>query len=75
MKNEIVNIPDFTVDEYYNSSKPYEFLYAFKDDKFLLRQMCEKMKAKAGANLLMHSLLVLRQNNTSKVFLANKKNN
>ena len=49
MKNEIVNIPDFTVDEYYNSSKPYEFLYAFKDDKFLLRQMCEKMKAKAGA--------------------------
>lgn len=49
MKNEIVNIPEFTVDEYYNSSKPYEFLYAFKDDKFLLRQMCEKMKAKAGA--------------------------
>lgn len=49
MKNEIVNIPDFTVDEYYNSSKPYEFLYGFKDDKFLLRQMCEKMKAKAGA--------------------------
>lgn len=49
MKNEIVNIPDFTVDEYYNSSKPYEFLYAFKDDKFTLRQMCEKMKAKAGA--------------------------
>lgn len=49
MKNAIIEIPDYSVDEYYNSSAPYEFLYQFKDDKFLLRQMCEKMKAKAGA--------------------------
>ena len=49
MKNAIIEIPDYSVDEYYNSSTPYEFLYQFKDDKFLLRQMCEKMKAKAGA--------------------------
>lgn len=48
-KNAIIEIPDYSVDEYYNSSEPYEFLYQFKDDKFLLRQMCEKMKAKAGA--------------------------
>ena len=49
MKNAIIEIPDYSVDEYYNSSTPYEFLYQFKNDKFLLRQMCEKMKAKAGA--------------------------
>ena len=48
-KNAIVEIPDYNADEYYNSSAPYEFLYQFKDNKFLLRQMCEKMKAKAGA--------------------------
>lgn len=49
MKNAIIEIPDYGVDDYYNSSAPYEFLYQFKDDKFMLRQMCEKMKAKAGA--------------------------
>lgn len=48
-KNQIIEIPDYGVDDYYNSSAPYEFLYQFKDDKFMLRQLCEKMKAKAGA--------------------------
>ena len=46
-KNQIIEIPDYGVDDYYNSSAPYEFLYQFKDDKFMLRQLCEKMKAKA----------------------------
>lgn len=49
LKNQIIEIPDYGVDDYYNSSAPYEFLYQFKDDKFMLRQLCEKMKAKAGA--------------------------
>lgn len=48
LKNQIIEIPDYGVDDYYNSSAPYEFLYQFKDDKFMLRQICEKMKAKAG---------------------------
>lgn len=48
-KKQIIEIPDYGVDDYYNSSAPYEFLYQFKDDKFMLRQLCEKMKAKAGA--------------------------
>lgn len=48
-KNQIIEIPDYGVDDYYNSSAPYEFLYQFKEDKFMLRQLCEKMKAKAGA--------------------------
>ena len=49
MKNEISTIPDYTVDDYYNSSAPYEWLYQFKSDKFKLKQMTQKMKEKAGA--------------------------
>ena len=37
-------IPKYTADDFYNSSAPYEFLYQFKDDKFKLGQMREKMK-------------------------------
>ncbi len=48
-KTEIMEIPEFSIDEYYNGTAPYEFLYQYKDNKFILRQMCEKMKQKAGA--------------------------
>lgn len=46
---DVVDVPVYSVEEYYNTSKPYEWLYQFKDEKFLLRQLCEKMKAQAGA--------------------------
>ena len=46
---EIAVIPDFTTDDYYNTSKPYEFLYSFANDKFVLSQMREKMKAAAAS--------------------------
>ena len=49
MKNEIVVIPDYTADQFYDTTEPYEFLYQFRDNKFLLKQMVQKMKAKAGA--------------------------
>lgn len=49
MNTEIVKIPEFTADQYYNTSEPYEFLYQFRKDKFLLKQMVQKMKAQAGA--------------------------
>lgn len=49
MKNEIATIPEYTASDYYNSSAPYEWLYQFKDDKFKLKQMTQKMKDKAGA--------------------------
>lgn len=49
MKNEISTIPEYTADDYYNSSAPYEWLYQFKSDKFKLKQMTQKMKDKAGA--------------------------
>ena len=49
MKNEIAVIPEYTADDYYNSSDPYKWLYQFKSDKFKLKQMTQKMKDKAGA--------------------------
>lgn len=47
MNTEI--IPQYTADDFYNSSDPYKFLYQFKDDKFKLGQMREKMKAQASS--------------------------
>ena len=49
MKTEIAIIPDFTAEQYYNSSDPYKWLYQYKNDKFLMKQLMQKMKAKAGA--------------------------
>lgn len=48
MDNELM-IPQFTADDYYTSSTPYEWLYTFKDDKFLMKQLTQRMKAQAGA--------------------------
>lgn len=47
-KSEI-KIPDYTAEDFTNSSLPYEFLYKFKDNKFMLSQMREQMKQKAAA--------------------------
>lgn len=44
----MVAIPEYTADEFYNSSLPYDFLYQFKDDKFLLGQLRERLKAQAA---------------------------
>ena len=49
MTTEIAIIPDFTAEQYYNSSEPYEWLYQYKNDKFLMKQLMQKMKAKAGS--------------------------
>ena len=49
MKNEISVIPDYTASQFYDTTEPYEFLYRYRDNKFLLKQMVQKMKAKAGA--------------------------
>ena len=48
MKTEIALIPEYTADDFYNSSEPYAFLYQYKDDKFLLGQMRERLKAQAA---------------------------
>ena len=49
MKKEMVEIPEYTYDQYIGTSEPYEFLYSFKDNKFLMKQIQQKMKEKAGA--------------------------
>lgn len=49
MTTEIAIIPDFTAEQYYNSSDPYKWLYQYKNDKFLMKQLMQKMKEKAGA--------------------------
>lgn len=49
MKTEIAIIPDYTAEQFYDTTEPYEFLYQYRDNKFLLKQMVQKMKAKAGA--------------------------
>lgn len=48
MKQEIVVIPEYTAEQYLNTSEPYEFLYQYKENKFMLKQLLQKMKAKAG---------------------------
>jgi len=48
MANELM-IPQYTAEEYYNSSAPYEWLYSHREDKFLLKQLTQQMKAQAGA--------------------------
>lgn len=46
--NELT-IPEFSADEYASSHRPYEWLYQHRNNKFLLKQLTQKMKVKAGA--------------------------
>lgn len=48
MDRELI-IPTYSADEYYTSSAPYEWLYAHREDKFLMKQLTQRMKAQAGA--------------------------
>lgn len=43
-----VVIPDWKKDDYLSSTLPFEWLYQFKDNSFLLRQLIERIKVKAG---------------------------
>lgn len=47
--NDLVVLPTWQKEEYVSSQKPYEWLYQFKDNKFLLAQYREKVKMQAGA--------------------------
>ena len=46
---EEIMIPEFTAEQYLSTSDPYKWLAQFKDDKFVLQQQCQRMKAAAGA--------------------------
>lgn len=49
MGEQSLAIPEFTADQYLNSTEPYKWLEQFRDDKFMLQQQCQRMKAQAGA--------------------------
>ena len=49
MEKRELSVPEFTAEDYINSSAPYEWLEQFKNDKFLLQQKMEQLKAAAGA--------------------------
>ena len=49
MEEKSLTLPEFTADQYLNSSEPYKWLEQFRDDKFMLQQQCQRMKAQAGA--------------------------
>lgn len=48
MGQEIV-IPEYTAAEYAESDIPYQWLYAHRKNKFLLKQLTQRMKERAGA--------------------------
>lgn len=48
MEHDLI-IPTYTAEEFYSSSAPYEWLYSHREDKFLLKQLTQQMKAQAGA--------------------------
>lgn len=46
--NDIISIPDFEKDDYIKSDRPFEWLYQYKDNQFLMAQLREQVKEKAG---------------------------
>lgn len=42
-------VPDFTRDDYIKTLKPFEWLYQYKDNRFLMMQLRERIKEKAGS--------------------------
>lgn len=46
---KLIKLPDFTAQDYIETSAPYEWLSQFEGDKFALQQMIQQMKAAAGA--------------------------
>lgn len=48
MISQSINLPDFKKDDFLTSSAPYEFLWNFHNDKFILQQLVQKMKEQAS---------------------------
>ncbi len=45
--NELVEVPDFTRNDFLNTTNPYLFLYKFWNNKFILEQMVQKVGLQA----------------------------
>ncbi len=48
MTLELKEIPDYTKEDYIDTSVPYEFLYGYIENVFLLEQMIERMREQAA---------------------------
>jgi hypothetical protein len=44
-----LTVPEFTAYDYQDTTKPFDWLYQYKDNKFLMLRLRDKIKAKAGA--------------------------
>ena len=43
-----LSIPEWTADDYRSTTTPFEWLYAHKDDKFIMAQLVDRVKQQAG---------------------------
>lgn len=50
MKKQMeITVPEFSRDDYMKTKKPFEWLYRYKENPFLMMQLREQIKEKAGA--------------------------
>lgn len=49
MNGKEITIPDWTASDYRSGTAPFDWLYQHRDNKFLMAQLCEQIKVKAGA--------------------------
>ncbi|MBQ8808375.1 MAG: hypothetical protein IJZ81_03625, partial [Clostridia bacterium] len=47
--NEIIQVPQYSKEDYLRGQEPFEWLYAYKDNKFALAQAVELIRAQAGS--------------------------
>lgn len=45
---DIIEIPEFEKDDFIKGDKPFEWLYQYKDNQFLMAQLREQIKERAG---------------------------
>lgn len=48
-QRKILEIPNFTASQYYDTGEPYEWLASHAENKFLMKQLVQKMKAQASS--------------------------
>ena len=47
--SEVIQVPAYKAEDFTDTTAPYEFLYTYKDNKFVLSQLLQKMKERASA--------------------------
>lgn len=74
-KENVISIPDFEKDDYIKGIKPFEWLYQYKDNKFLMLQLREQIKEQAGSvgvkNFISLWNMFLETKNSNKITSEN----